>query len=198
MNCIEVLGHLPAYADGELPGGLRDQVRSHIAACAACRRRLGEFDRLWDLMDNLESVNPPADFSARVRERVEEGLMPARVRSLRKVWAVGAAAAAVLAAFGMFAALTGPAGPPDAAPAPTIDQAAADARDERALLDEMTGYPELLDLLEGLDAAGEGDVDLDVLDRMELLSGAGSAPADEFGIEETAIIPDEADLDWMD
>lgn len=198
MNCDEVRGQLSAYADGELPPESANCLRLHLAACTACRLMLAEHDRLWDLMQGLDSMEPPPDFGARVRERIEEGLMPAAARSMSKVWAVGAAAAAVLAAFGLFAALSGPGPAPDAGRAFSADEAAADARDERALLAEMDAYPGFLDLLSGLDVAAEKDVDIEILESMEILDDSAMPDAEEFGMEETALIPEEDGNDWTD
>ncbi len=197
MNCFELNEHLSAYADGELDPGLSALVRTHLSACSSCRARLQEMDRVWELLGGYKSVEAPPGFDGSVRERIEEGMMPARRTSIRKVWAVGAVAAAVLCAFGIFSWLSGAGSGPDV---PGTGTAVLDEQDEGEILGELERYPGFLELLSGLEVAEENEVDIDLLENLEIIedseSGAGSR-AEEYDSEETAMLPGD-DSSWSD
>lgn len=70
MNCNRLEKRLIAYMDGKASGAERRDVEQHVASCAACRTRAGEFGVVWGMLEELPSVEPSAAFDARLRARL--------------------------------------------------------------------------------------------------------------------------------
>lgn len=54
---------LVAYLDGELQGAEQAALQSRLSDDAQLRRRLAEFQRTWDLLDEIPEPEPKADFT---------------------------------------------------------------------------------------------------------------------------------------
>jgi hypothetical protein len=204
MQCDNVDQHLSAYRDGELEPNLAREVREHLAGCASCRAALYEMDQVWDLLGAHESIEPPADFLAVVRRRVSTHVRPVMTYARAKVWAMGAAAAVVLCAFGLFAALTpspdGPIGeglPDDALFAPLPD-----ATVERDLMKAATEDPDMLGILETLEIVEGSKVDLDLLRDLDAIASAQRSlegrGGDEITLVKAAALLDLESAVWSD
>lgn len=46
IRCIEVLGHLSDYLDGDLPKEIRDRIEAHLRACDQCERFGGQMSQI--------------------------------------------------------------------------------------------------------------------------------------------------------
>lgn len=58
-TCLFVIAHLSAYLDGELSGGIRAIVESHLAACSCCRELTRSLRLTIDLCRDLGKTSPP-------------------------------------------------------------------------------------------------------------------------------------------
>lgn len=58
MNCEKIRKYLP-------------QFEEHLKACRECREEKGLLDKTWDILGEWESIEPPADFKARVLAKIE-------------------------------------------------------------------------------------------------------------------------------
>ncbi len=96
MTCERARDLLSDYLEGALERSLAGKVDGHLAGCAHCRDDVGELRAIWQDLDSLPVVHPPADLCERViaavhRERMAlppppqsffawlRGLSPARV-----------------------------------------------------------------------------------------------------------------------
>jgi anti-sigma factor RsiW len=70
MNCEEISKELIAYLDHRASSAERQSVEEHLAGCAACRTRAEEFRNLWNVLDEMPTVEPSFGFDARVRQRI--------------------------------------------------------------------------------------------------------------------------------
>jgi anti-sigma factor RsiW len=70
MKCEDVSKELIAYLDRRANSAEREQVETHLAECAACRKRAEEFRRLWNMLDEVPLVEPSLGFDARLRQRI--------------------------------------------------------------------------------------------------------------------------------
>lgn len=72
LSCRQVLGYLGDFMDGDLPEGVLDDVRAHLAGCQACDRFGG---RIATLVGSLRgALGAPEDVPAAVRGRLRERL----------------------------------------------------------------------------------------------------------------------------
>ncbi len=62
---------LSAYLDGELSAAEEARVKSHLAACPACRTEEHELTVSWGLLGSLQPIEPSPAFRARFWERVK-------------------------------------------------------------------------------------------------------------------------------
>lgn len=70
MTCEKISERLVAYMDGRASAEDRRIVEPHLATCPACRGRLGEYRKLWNVLDELPVTQPSPSFDARVRASV--------------------------------------------------------------------------------------------------------------------------------
>jgi anti-sigma factor RsiW len=78
MDCERMEAALLAVVDGRAADEERERVEGHVAACAACARRMEQMRAVWTGLDSLPSIEPSASFDARLRMRIAE--QPARPR----------------------------------------------------------------------------------------------------------------------
>jgi len=70
-NCIELLGSLSAYIDGELSPELCQELEKHLAGCNDCRVVLNPPTRTIDLVHTpLEKPDLPDDVRERLFKRL--------------------------------------------------------------------------------------------------------------------------------
>jgi anti-sigma factor RsiW len=108
MSCRKIDKQMAAYIDGELDDKGRREMEAHIAACARCSKKLSALELLTARMGSLPRVGAPADFSQRLKARLdkEQRALPFWRRAARRVFVpfhikvplelAAAAAAAVL------------------------------------------------------------------------------------------------------
>lgn len=84
--------------DGELSAAEEQQVREHVAGCAACAAELALYARVFESLERAAVYDPGPGLTERVLARV----LPARARRLMAAlgWAYGGAFAACVAGFG--------------------------------------------------------------------------------------------------
>jgi hypothetical protein len=72
MKCEQVHDLLGAYCTGELDNDRMTAVRQHLASCRTCEREHREMAVVMQALEGFETIEPAADFRARVWERIEE------------------------------------------------------------------------------------------------------------------------------
>lgn len=70
MNCERMEALWIGYVDGRATPRERREAEVHLAACAACRKRLEEFRGVWKLLEEAPAPDPSPWFDARLRQRV--------------------------------------------------------------------------------------------------------------------------------
>lgn len=70
MSCKQFENHLLSYLDGRASAVERREVEAHLADCAACRTRVEEYRRLWNMLDEVPAIEPSLGFDARLRQRI--------------------------------------------------------------------------------------------------------------------------------
>ncbi len=70
MRCRECELLLWAFIDGELPPAQRREVAAHLESCAQCSRAYEQLRAFPLQIGQLSMATPPADFSARLMERI--------------------------------------------------------------------------------------------------------------------------------
>jgi anti-sigma factor RsiW len=70
MNCRKHEGLLVSYMDGRASAAERVEVDRHLLACAACRARVEEFGRLWNVLADAPALPLSSAFDARLLNRI--------------------------------------------------------------------------------------------------------------------------------
>jgi anti-sigma factor RsiW len=192
MNCNEILENLSAYQDGELGPAEAAAVDAHLASCESCRRRLADYEKVWELLGDSKLLEPGPGFTEAVLDRASaRGFAAVRRPAF---WIPAAAAAAVLAAVGLFfLASTG--GPGPAVPPAPVAPAEAPAVSDPVLAEVESAVradPELLEILENLDALEQIEL-LENLPVLEHLDEIQAGPADDLAAAAEDLVLD-ADL----
>jgi putative zinc finger protein/HEAT repeat protein len=92
MSCQEFEENFSLYLYGELAAGERQAFDLHLAACPACRKRLGETERLHELLSERPTAEVTPELLARCRMALEEALdkeADPSWRNLFERWSVG-------------------------------------------------------------------------------------------------------------
>jgi len=175
-TCEDFGAELVAYLDGELPEATRRPVASHVSTCLVCRRELDRLGSVRRWLDELPSIEPSADFAARLWDRLQnedESVAPLRRRRSRAMlWAIPplAAAAALVVAFRLSVSPPPPA-PVSRGSVATIAGGQPPARRQQAVA-QANGEHRSGDAAPQVVAgAGDGlpdDLPPDLLDRPEL------------------------------
>jgi len=90
-SCARVIGMFQDYVEGELPPGDRGRVAGHLEGCEFCRKRVHADRCLFQVLDRLPQIVPPAHFRSSVMTRVLSSPLPVsskRGRHLRLVRAL--------------------------------------------------------------------------------------------------------------
>ncbi len=70
MNCERISNALVPYMDGRANATERREVETHLAGCDACRARVEEYRKLWNVLDEVPATEPSFGFDARLRARI--------------------------------------------------------------------------------------------------------------------------------
>jgi anti-sigma factor RsiW len=92
MNCLEQEDRIQAYLDDELGPVERTDFEAHLAGCLACQQQVAREQALVALLDGLEPVPEPVNFTSNVLAGLPRPLVPPLVR-----WALAAQAALTVA-----------------------------------------------------------------------------------------------------
>jgi anti-sigma factor RsiW len=72
MNCERISNALIPYMDGRADATERREVEAHLAGCDACRVRVEEYRKLWNVLDEVPATEPSFGFDARLHTRIAE------------------------------------------------------------------------------------------------------------------------------
>jgi anti-sigma factor RsiW len=99
MKCEGVRKELVAYLDGELEERLRQDVETHLAACADCAAEKKTMEATLHDIGSLPATEPTADLARRFADRIaterERGFLPKLLGWLRSPAVLVPAGAAV-------------------------------------------------------------------------------------------------------
>lgn len=106
MHCEKVKSLLQDYIEGVLNRGIADQVEAHLRRCADCRREWQFVKQIWQSLEHLPEVTPPADLHARIMTHVRAHTRAREAHQRRLLWrwlvpSLSAAAVLVIA-IGLF------------------------------------------------------------------------------------------------
>jgi anti-sigma factor RsiW len=76
LECSNAQEYFSAYLDDELPPEQREFVQEHLAVCPACRQELAHLTRLWEALEALPEVPPPAGLIDQVMARLPRRKTP--------------------------------------------------------------------------------------------------------------------------
>jgi len=76
MKCHEVADELIAYLDRRANSAERQIIEEHLRTCAPCRTRAEQFRKVWNVLDEVPSIEPSLGFDVRLRQRVASELRP--------------------------------------------------------------------------------------------------------------------------
>ena len=99
LKCADIQKKLADYAVGALDDDLAERVELHLRECESCRRELAALERVAELLQPIETSDPPPDLWLRIRSRLEPrgARKPVWQRYWRPALAMAAAAAILIA-----------------------------------------------------------------------------------------------------
>jgi anti-sigma factor RsiW len=100
MDCGRIKEELLAYLDGELGENQAARVRKHLDLCPACKLQSSQLEAAGTVLDAIPEIEPAQDFTARTLKRaMNTQVEPAvsRLRLIRRLAPVAAAAAVLIA-----------------------------------------------------------------------------------------------------
>jgi anti-sigma factor RsiW len=68
LNCEEVLQELSNFIDGDLDPELKQELESHLKACADCRLVVNQTKKTIEIFCDSEPVELPGDVQARLHD----------------------------------------------------------------------------------------------------------------------------------
>jgi len=71
MECTEIRERLSEYLDGFMDAETEARVRKHLTSCKACAEELASLKALVRELGDLDPIEAPGDFLARLHERIE-------------------------------------------------------------------------------------------------------------------------------
>ena len=71
MQCREIKQLIPEYIQGGLDGNIRNQVESHLSTCRDCREEIRLMEKTWQMLGEVESIEPAPGYIARFWTGVE-------------------------------------------------------------------------------------------------------------------------------
>ena len=73
MECGKADGLIEKYTDGRLSGARAADLERHLAACAACRKRLEAARRVIKVLEEAPPAQAPEGFAQNVMDAVRRG-----------------------------------------------------------------------------------------------------------------------------
>ncbi len=70
MDCNEIKRLIPIFLDGELEADAHQRVESHLDICAACRSEARALQSAWEMLGELDDIQPDPDYRTRFWARV--------------------------------------------------------------------------------------------------------------------------------
>jgi len=70
MDCSEIIKLIPIYLDGGLAADEHQRVQSHLDTCAECRREARAIQSAWEMIGELDDIQPDPNFQTRFWSRV--------------------------------------------------------------------------------------------------------------------------------
>ncbi len=71
MNCRKIKELISVYLDGELGGQEQRLLKSHLATCRQCREEVEAIEKAWNMLGEVEKIDPDPNYIARFWTRVE-------------------------------------------------------------------------------------------------------------------------------
>jgi hypothetical protein len=96
VNCEQVWQAISDYLDGEVSPDLRAAIEAHIKGCRRCTAVVDGTRNVVQLYGDERMIELPLGFDARLQRRLAQIAQPGP-RVTRRVWMLGAAAAALIA-----------------------------------------------------------------------------------------------------
>ena len=84
MHCQDAQELYSDYVEGKLDRALNVSFENHLSDCATCRTEVGQFRSLWEGLEELPLVEPPAFFHENVMSRISQEQAKAEEASARK------------------------------------------------------------------------------------------------------------------
>src|SRR5580698_2297237 len=113
MKCEQYEQLFAGWANGDLTPAERKEMEQHLAGCAGCREELADMQKVWDMMEVIETPEPSAHMQVKFqamldtyKESVQEqkGLLSRlndKISSLwQPRWALAYSMAIILVSFG--------------------------------------------------------------------------------------------------
>jgi predicted anti-sigma-YlaC factor YlaD len=72
MNCTDIRHLLPVYLDGELEESEQRRVKAHLDGCEACRREADIIGKSWEMLGEMDEIEPNPFYVSRFFARVAE------------------------------------------------------------------------------------------------------------------------------
>lgn len=70
MDCNEIKKLIPIFLDGELAADEHQMVESHLGICAACRNEAQAVQGAWEMLGELDDIQPDPNYKTRFWARV--------------------------------------------------------------------------------------------------------------------------------
>ena len=72
MDCSEIKKLITVFLDGQLEPDEHQRVQSHLDTCAECRREARAIQSAWEMVGELDDIQPDPNFKTRFWARVAE------------------------------------------------------------------------------------------------------------------------------
>lgn len=102
MSCTAMQKKIKAYLDGELPAGVAEVLKSHLAECPACSQEAAALSKTWELLLEIPEVQEVPDLIPATLVRILEEQENTRSRKfLRWLFPVPLSAATAALVIGL-------------------------------------------------------------------------------------------------
>ncbi|MBW2412386.1 MAG: zf-HC2 domain-containing protein [Deltaproteobacteria bacterium] len=72
MDCSEIKKRIPEFLDAQLDPDEHQRVQSHLETCTECGREARAIQRAWELVGELDDIQPDPNFETRFWARIAE------------------------------------------------------------------------------------------------------------------------------
>jgi anti-sigma-K factor RskA len=72
MDCREIQKLVPVFLDGELEPSQQQRVETHLQTCAECRKEVQAVQKTWEMLGELDDIQPAPNYEARFWARISE------------------------------------------------------------------------------------------------------------------------------